>query len=34
MVYLAGTNAQVDKINTEYLQKIKKPIKTFSAKVK
>ena len=34
MVYLAGTNAQVDKINSDYLVKIKEPPYTFKAKVK
>jgi hypothetical protein len=34
MVYLAGTNAQVDTINTNYLAKITKPSYKFTAKVK
>ncbi len=33
MVYLAGTNAQVDAINTEYLGKINKPVTTHTADI-
>lgn len=34
MVYLAGTNSQVDLVNSQYLDKISKPITKFTAKVK
>jgi len=34
MIYLAGTNSQVDIINNQYLDKISKPIASFVAKTK
>jgi hypothetical protein len=34
MIYLAGTNSQVDMINNQYLNKISKPITSFVAKTK